>query len=68
MMTWTYLIWGAWLALFLILELLAVFHVAPWVPLSDMAWHLEKLSDVFRWVFFLGLSTLLVHIVSGWPN
>ena len=67
-MTWTYLIWGFWLALFLILELLAVFHVAPWVPLSDMAWHLEKLSDVFRWVFFLGLAVLLVHITAGWPN
>lgn len=64
----TYIVWGAWLLLFLILELLAVFHVVPWQPLSDMAWHLESMSSIFKWVFFIGLSLLLVHIVSGWPN
>lgn len=67
-MTWTYLIWGGWLALFLVLELLAVFHAVPWVPLSDMAWHLERLSDVFRWVFLIGLAVLMTHIVTGWPD
>lgn len=67
-MTPTYLVWGAWLALFLVLELLALFHLVPWVPLSDMAWHLEKISVWFKWLFFAGLALLLMHIVSGWPD
>ncbi len=67
-MSWTYIVWGGWLGLFLILELLAVFHVVPWVPLSDMAWQLEKVSVAFKWLFLVGLALLLVHIVAGWPK
>ena len=64
----TYIIWGAWLLLFLLLEIPAIFHQVPWQPLSDMAWHLERVSIWFKWLFFTGLALLLMHIVSGWPD
>jgi hypothetical protein len=64
---WTYLIWGFWFALFLALEIPALFHAVPWTPLSDMAWHLEGISVYFKWLFFLGLAVLLMHIVAKFP-
>ena len=64
---WSLAVWGAWLALFLCLELLAVFGVVPWGTLSSTAWRAETLVKVLRWVFLVGLAVLLVHIVSRWP-
>ena len=59
---WSYGVWGIWLGAFLVLELLGEFGAAPWVTLSQTAWHLE---DWFRLLYVLlcgFLIGLTIHI------
>ena len=67
-MTWSYTIWGAWFALFVVLEFLGLFRVVPWVTLSETAWSLEALSNLVKILFLSGLTVLTVHIVFNWPK
>lgn len=62
-----FLVWGAWLGAFLVLEGLAIAKRTPWTTLSEFAWMVERAKPITRWVFLVGLAVLLVHIVSGWP-
>ena len=55
-------IWVAWLAIFLGLELPAVFKVTPWVTLSSTSWGLEQWWSPFRLIFEVFLAVLLLHI------
>lgn len=64
---WSLVVWGAWLLLFLGLELSAVFGLSPWQTLSSTAWRAETLVRLLRWVFLVGLAVLMVHIVARWP-
>lgn len=61
-------VWFGWLALFLGLELPAAKRVVPWKTLSEFCWTIEDDEKPTRWLFMLGLCTLLVHIVSKWPG
>jgi hypothetical protein len=61
------LIWLGWLALFGILEALAIWGQVPWEPLSDWVWRLERLDPFVAWVVLVGLAVLLVHLVARWP-
>lgn len=67
-MATSYLVWGIWFALFVILEFLGLFRVVPWVTLSETAWSLEALSGLVKILFLSGLTVLTVHIVFNWPN
>ena len=67
-MTWSYAIWGAWFALFVILEFLGLFRVFPWVTLSETAWSLEHVSSWIKILFLSGLTVLTAHIVFGFPS
>lgn len=64
-------VWLVWLGLFLIAELLAVFHVVPWEPLSDWIWRLEGIRRVgvyVQWIVLVGLAVLLTHLVARFPD
>jgi hypothetical protein len=56
------LVWAGWLLLFLVLELTAVFKVAPWVTLSETSWLNEKQYPILRTILFGFLLGLGVHI------
>jgi len=63
----SYAVWGIWFAAFIALELLAVFHVAPWKTLSSTAWDLQVRWEWLTVPILAGLSVLLGHIVR-WRN
>lgn len=63
----SYLVWGLWLLLFLILEFLGLFKVFGWVSLSETAWSVESLGGAVKILFLAGLVVLTVHIVARWP-
>ena len=62
----SYLIWGAWLALFCVLEGLAAFWSGcPWNTLSRTVWNLQTVRYVGTAVTLLVLfvlSTLITHL------
>jgi len=61
--TWGNIYWGVWIfGLFLIPELLAFFHVAPWPTLSSTAWVDERTYSILKTVLFGFLMGLAVHI------
>lgn len=62
-MKYSYLIWGAWGALFLVLELVGLWRLAPWVTLSETSWKLEAEHWLIHALFFGFLLGLLMHIV-----
>ena len=66
---WSLAVWvGLWLGLFLILEVLAVFDLAPW---NTFSWTFAQVCARNR-VLALGLfgatAVLLVHLNFGWPT
>lgn len=63
----SYLVWGIWFLLFVVLELLGRFAHVPWRTLSDTAWSIEAWSWEAKLIIFSGLCILLVHIVFRWP-
>ena len=65
---WDLIIWPLWLGTFLVLELLGIFRKVPWTSLSRFAWKLDSLHWSVPWIFLVGLSLLLVHIVTGFPQ
>lgn len=67
-MTWSYAVWGAWVALFLVLEFLGLFRVVPWISLSETAWSIENLSAWIKVLMLAGFVVLTVHIVFRWPS
>lgn len=68
-MTLSYLVWGAWFALFAVLELTAaIWKSCPWRTLSSTAWSLEGLASWVPIIFLAGLVVLTVHIVFRWPK
>lgn len=61
----SYLVWGCWLALFAVLELLAVFGLVPWRTLSGTVWDLIGRTDgVAAIAVVAGLAVLAVHLVA----
>ena len=61
---WSIGIWAAWLAVFGVLELLALYHTVPWQTHSDTTWSLENLAGWVPWVVLFALAALLVHLVA----
>jgi len=58
----SYIVWALWLAIFLALELPAVFHAVPWVTFSSTSMSLERDAwPVHALVLGFGLG-LVVHI------
>ena len=57
-------IWLGWLALFGLLEVPAVLHRVPWVPMSDWVWRLEKLWWPLPWLVIVALALLMVHLAA----
>ena len=61
----SYLVWGAWFLAFVVLELLAAFHVVPWRTLSSTVWDLiQRTNGVGAIVVVAGLAVLAVHLVA----
>lgn len=56
------LVWGAWLTIFLGLELPAAFHVTPWMTLSSTSWRAEAWWEPIRLILEVFLAVLLLHI------
>ena len=67
-MTASFVVWGLWFALFVVLEFLGLFRVVPWVTLSETVWSLESLSSWIKILFLSGLCVLTAHIVWGFPK
>lgn len=69
---WSYVAWGLWAAIFLVLEGLGLLHKRgsiPWTTLSTFTRGLEKSHSIIRVLILAGLSVLTWHIVSpaGFP-
>lgn len=62
------LVWGGWLALFLVLEFLGLFRVVPWVTLSETVWDLEAKYRVLACLIAGGLFVLTLHLAFRWPE
>lgn len=58
-------VWLGWLALFGILELLAIFHKVPWTSMSEWTWSLERAWAVLPWLVIVALALLMVHLSTG---
>jgi hypothetical protein len=56
------IVWGAWLGIFLALELPAVFHDVPWMTLSLTSWRAETWWEPVRLILEVFLFVLLLHI------
>lgn len=56
------IVWGAWIAVFLALELPAAFHVTPWMTLSSTSWRAETWWEPVRLILEAFLAVLLLHI------
>ena len=52
-----YIVWGAWAAIFLVLEVIGEIRVLPWRTLSETSWGLESKS---HWVSILLIAVLVV--------
>lgn len=61
--TKSYIVWGTWFLAFVALELLAIFHVMPWIN-SD--WGIGGIASIIKIVFHLGLVVFTAHIVYRW--
>lgn len=67
-MTWSYVAYGSWIAIWAVLELLGLSGRVPWSTLSSTAWSLDRSRWWARLLFAVGLSLLTVHIAApGWP-
>lgn len=65
------LVWAGWLALFGILEVVAlVVPGCPWQPLSDFTWSIENAWHPFGWIILVGFALLTAHLAfqTGWPK
>ncbi len=67
-MSTSYLVWGIAALVFLVVELLGVFHVFGWVSLSETCWALEKLGVAVKFAILAGLIVLTSHLCVGWPH
>jgi hypothetical protein len=56
------IVWGAWLGIFLALELPAAFHDVPWMTLSSTSWRAETWWEPVRLILEAFLIVLLLHI------
>lgn len=65
---WSLGIWGGWMALFLVLELLGLFRAVPWVTLSETVWTIERFQKVLALVVAGGLFALILHFAFRWPE
>ena len=65
---WSTAVWFGWLALFAVLEILALRGKVPWTSLSEYVWNLEDREPVTKWTFIIGLMALAAHLVSGRPR
>ena len=64
----SYVVWVAWLVLFLVLELTPyVWAGCPWTRLSDTSWHAERSYPVVRAIMLGFLVGLCIHIVYRVP-
>lgn len=60
-----YIVWGSWGAIFLALELPAVFGLVPWNSLSRTVWNLQVHHEWLTLPLIGGLAILAVHLVRG---
>ena len=70
-MTWSYIVYGIWFLIWVVLELLGWKRKrtgVPWKTLSETGWALEKRFTWVRLLFFAGLCILTAHIVFGFPG
>lgn len=63
----SYGVWSAWILFFVVLETVGWFRLAPWVTLSDTAWHAESTYGLVRIVLFGFLIGLVAHLVFHGP-
>jgi hypothetical protein len=56
------IVWGLWLAAFLIIELPAAFGWTPWRTLSETSWNVEQWWEPTRIILEVFLAVLLLHI------
>lgn len=56
------LVWAAWLLLFLVLELTAVFNFTPWDTLSQTSWLNEMRYPWLKPILVGFLIGLVIHI------
>jgi hypothetical protein len=63
----SYLVWGAWGAVFLCLELAALRQRSRWYTLSTTSYQLQDHTLVAKLVLDAGLTLLTKHIVDRWP-
>jgi hypothetical protein len=66
--TWSFVVWGAWVLLFLIFEGLGLLAQVPWRSLSATAWDLEAVSGWIKVLVLAGFVVLTIHIVFEWPK
>jgi hypothetical protein len=65
MMLWSWSVWGAWFAAFVVLELLAAFGLTPWKTLSETVWDLiQRTNGIGAIAIVAGLAVLAVHLVA----
>jgi len=62
------IVWGSWLLLFLVLELLGYFRAVPWVTLSETVWDLEFKYRFLALLVAGGLFVLTLHLAFKWPE
>lgn len=62
----SYIVWGAWLAAFLVLELLGFWRVFAWVTFSETVWVFERHWLVAP-VVFASLVALIAHFLYHRP-
>lgn len=62
------IVWGSWLLLFLVLELLGLYRVFPWVTLSETVWDLEAKYRILACLIAGGLFVLTLHLAFRWPE
>ena len=66
MIVWGY--WfGAFIAVFLVLELLARFKIAPWPTLSRTVWRATKQYPIFPFIVGMCIGGLAVHFFGLLP-
>lgn len=58
-------VWLSWLALFGVLEMLAIRKLVPWTSMSQWTWALERLWWPLPWLIIVALALLMVHLATG---
>lgn len=58
------LVWLGFGLVFAALEIPAVVHRVPWLPLSDWTWSWESFAGWVPYVVLFALAALLVHLVA----